>query len=237
MPIATINPATAETLQTFDALSGAEIDARIARAALTFRTYRRTPIAERAERMLRAAAILEAEQATFGRMMTTEMGKLVKAGSEEAAKCAWGCRFYAENAARMLADEPVQSTATESFVRYQPLGPILAVMPWNFPFWQVFRLAAPALMAGNVGAPEARVERPAMRADDRGHLPAGGLSGWRVPDAADRLGSGPARARRSSRGGRIADRERGGRPRRSPAPRAGSSRRWCSSSAAAIRSS
>ena len=100
--------------------------------------------------MLRAAAILEAEQATFGRMMTTEMGKLVKAGSEEAAKCAWGCRFYAENAARMLADEPVQSTATESFVRYQPLGPILAVMPWNFPFWQVFRLAAPALMAGNV---------------------------------------------------------------------------------------
>ena len=150
MPIATINPATAETLKTFDALTGAEIDARIARAALTFRTYRRTPIAERAERMLRAAAILEAEQATFGRMMTTEMGKLVKAGSEEAAKCAWGCRFYAENAARMLADEPVQSTATESFVRYQPLGPILAVMPWNFPFWQVFRLAAPALMAGNV---------------------------------------------------------------------------------------
>ena len=150
MPIATINPATAETLKTFDALTGAEIDARIARAAQTFRTYRRTPIAERAERMLRAAAILEAEQATFGRMMTTEMGKLLKAGSEEAAKCAWGCRFYAENAARMLADEPVQSTATESFVRYQPLGPILAVMPWNFPFWQVFRLAAPALMAGNV---------------------------------------------------------------------------------------
>ena len=82
--------------------------------------------------------------------MTTEMGKLVKAGGEEAVKCAWGCRFYAEQAPRMLADEPAQSTATKSFVRYQPLGPILAVMPWNFPFWQVFRLAAPALMAGNV---------------------------------------------------------------------------------------
>jgi succinate-semialdehyde dehydrogenase/glutarate-semialdehyde dehydrogenase len=150
MPIATINPATAETLKIFDALTDAQIDARIQHAARTFQTYRRTPLEERAGRMLRAAQILESEQSVFGRMMTTEMGKLVKAGSEEAAKCAWGCRFYAEHAARMLADEPVQSTATESFVRYQPLGPILAVMPWNFPFWQVFRLAAPALMAGNV---------------------------------------------------------------------------------------
>jgi succinate-semialdehyde dehydrogenase/glutarate-semialdehyde dehydrogenase len=150
MPIATINPATAETLKTFDALTEAELDAKIAQAARTFQTYRRTPLVERAERMHRAAGILDSEQGVFGRMMTTEMGKLVKAGNEEAAKCAWGCRFYAENAARMLADEPVQSTATESFVRYQPLGPILAVMPWNFPFWQVFRLAAPALMAGNV---------------------------------------------------------------------------------------
>jgi succinate-semialdehyde dehydrogenase/glutarate-semialdehyde dehydrogenase len=150
MPIATINPATAETLKTFDALTDAQIDARLQHAARTFQTYRRTPLEERAGKMLRAAQILESEQSVFGRMMTTEMGKLVKAGSEEAAKCAWGCRFYAEHAARMLADEPVQSTATESFVRYQPLGPILAVMPWNFPFWQVFRLAAPALMAGNV---------------------------------------------------------------------------------------
>ena len=150
MAIATINPATAETLKTFDALTDAQIDARLQLAARTFQTYRRTPLADRADRMLRAAQILESEQASFGRMMTTEMGKLVKAGSEEAAKCAWGCRFYAENAARLLADEPVKSTATESFIRYQPLGAILAVMPWNFPFWQVFRLAAPALMAGNV---------------------------------------------------------------------------------------
>ena len=122
MPIATVNPATAETLKTFDPLTDAQIDARIERAAVTFRSYRRTPLSERADGMLRAAQILESEQSQFGRMMTTEMGKLVKAGSEEAAKCAWGCRFYAENAARMLADEPVQSTATESFVRTSRSG-------------------------------------------------------------------------------------------------------------------
>ena len=150
MPIATINPATGETLRTFDALTDAELDDKIAHAARTFRTYRRTRRAERAAWQLQAAEILEAEQGALGRLMTTEMGKLVKAGGEEAVKCAWGCRFYAEQAPRMLADKPAQSTATQSFVRYQPLGPILAVMPWNFPFWQVFRLAAPALMAGNV---------------------------------------------------------------------------------------
>ena len=150
MPIATINPATGETLRTFDALTDAQLDDKIAHAARTFQTYRRTRLAERAGWLLRAAEILEAEQTALGRLMTTEMGKLVKAGGDEAVKCAWGCRFYAEQAPRMLADEPAQSTATKSFVRYQPLGPILAVMPWNFPFWQVFRLAAPALMAGNV---------------------------------------------------------------------------------------
>jgi succinate-semialdehyde dehydrogenase/glutarate-semialdehyde dehydrogenase len=150
MPIATINPATGETLRTFDPLTETELDDKIAHAAKTFQTYRRIPLAERAAWLLRAAEILEAEQGALGRLMTTEMGKLVKAGGEEAAKCAWGCRYYAEQAPRMLADKPAQSTATKSFVRYQPLGPILAVMPWNFPFWQVFRLAAPALMAGNV---------------------------------------------------------------------------------------
>ena len=150
MPIATINPATGETLRTFDALTDTGLDDKIAHAAKTFQTYRRIPLAERAAWLLRAAEILEAEQGALGRLMTTEMGKLVKAGGEEAAKCAWGCRFYADQAPRMLADTPAQSTATKSFVRYQPLGPILAVMPWNFPFWQVFRLAAPALMAGNV---------------------------------------------------------------------------------------
>src|SRR4030095_13036289 len=150
MPIATINPATGETLRTFEGLTEAELDDKIEHTARTIRTYRRTSLSERAAWLLRTAEILEAEQAALARLMTTEMGKLLKAGGEEAVKCAWGCRFYAEHAPRMLADEPTQSTATKSFVRYQPLGPILAVMPWNFPFWQVFRLAAPALMAGNV---------------------------------------------------------------------------------------
>ena len=150
MAIATINPATGETVRTFEPHTDAQVEEKVARAAATFRSYRRTPLAFRAERMARAADILEREQDVFGRLMTLEMGKLLKAGREEAAKCAWGCRYYAENAARFLADEPAKTTATESFIHYQPLGPILAVMPWNFPFWQVFRLAAPALMAGNV---------------------------------------------------------------------------------------
>jgi len=150
VPIATINPATGETLRTFEPQTDAQVDGKIARAAAAFRSYRRTPHRQRADWMLRAAQILEDEQEALGRLMTLEMGKLLKAGREEAVKCAWGCRYYAENAQRFLADEPAQSTATESFVHYQPLGLILAVMPWNFPFWQVFRLAAPALMAGNV---------------------------------------------------------------------------------------
>jgi len=148
--IATINPATGETVRTFEPHTDAQVDQKIARAATAFRSYRRTPHHQRTEWMLRAAQILEDEQEALGRLMTLEMGKLLRAGREEAVKCGWGCRYYAENAQRFLADEPAKSTATESFIHYQPLGPILAVMPWNFPFWQVFRLAAPALMAGNV---------------------------------------------------------------------------------------
>jgi succinate-semialdehyde dehydrogenase/glutarate-semialdehyde dehydrogenase len=148
--IATINPSTDETVRTFDELTDAQIDEKLQRAVETFRGYRRSTIATRAAAMLRAADILEAEQEALGRVMTLEMGKLAKAGREEALKCAWGCRFYAERAAVLLADTPVPTAVAESFIRYQPLGAILAVMPWNFPFWQVFRLAAPALMAGNV---------------------------------------------------------------------------------------
>jgi succinate-semialdehyde dehydrogenase/glutarate-semialdehyde dehydrogenase len=101
--------------------------------------------------MLRAAEILENDKQDLGRLMTVEMGKPLRAAIQEAEKCAWACRFYAENAEAFLADEPVQTNATRTFVCYQPLGPVLAIMPWNFPFWQVFRFAAPALMAGNVG--------------------------------------------------------------------------------------
>jgi succinate-semialdehyde dehydrogenase/glutarate-semialdehyde dehydrogenase len=150
MAIASINPATGETLRTFEPLSDTQIDAKLQRAAETFRTYRRTSFAERVGMMLRAAEILETDKNGFGRLMTLEMGKPLKAAVEEAAKCAWACRYYAEHAEGFLADEDVATNARRSYVHYQPLGPILAIMPWNFPFWQVFRFAAPALMAGNV---------------------------------------------------------------------------------------
>ena len=151
MAIATVNPTTGETLKEFAALGEAEIEHKLARAAAAFRRHRLTTFAERAAKMTRAAEILDAERETFARMMTTEMGKPVKAAREEAAKCAWVCRYYAERAESFLADEAVESSATRSYVSFRPLGPVLAVMPWNFPFWQVFRFAAPALMAGNVG--------------------------------------------------------------------------------------
>src|SRR4051812_8977885 len=151
MTIATINPATGQTVRTFVPLSEPELDARIQCAADAFRRYRRTPLVERTRMLLRAAEILEAEKEKFGRLMVTEMGKTLKAAVEEAAKCAWGCRYYAEQAEKFLADERIETGASRSFVTYQPIGPVLAIMPWNFPFWQVFRFAAPALAAGNVG--------------------------------------------------------------------------------------
>ncbi|HEU0180515.1 MAG TPA: NAD-dependent succinate-semialdehyde dehydrogenase [Blastocatellia bacterium] len=150
MTIQSINPATGERLRSFEALSESQIEEKISRAAETFSGYRRITLASRARMMTRAAEILEAEKEEFGRLMTTEMGKPLRAAVEEAMKCAWNCRFYAEKAAEFLADEQIPTGATRSFIRYQPLGPVLAVMPWNFPFWQVFRFAAPALMAGNV---------------------------------------------------------------------------------------
>ena len=151
MTIATINPATGEKLAEFAPLTESEIEAKLNLALDAFRAYRQTPFAVRAGMMNRAAEILESEQERFARLMTIEMGKPVRAGREEAAKCALACRYYAEHAKRFLADEVVETAASRSFVRFQPLGAVLAVMPWNFPFWQVFRFAAPALMAGNVG--------------------------------------------------------------------------------------
>jgi succinate-semialdehyde dehydrogenase/glutarate-semialdehyde dehydrogenase len=150
MPIVSVNPATGAVLQSFEPISEDRIDQKLAMAEETFRTYRKTPFADRSKWMLNAAEILESEKEELGKLMTSEMGKPLKSAKEEAAKCAWVCRFYAENAERFLSDELVQTNASQSYVHYQPLGPILAVMPWNFPFWQVFRFAAPALMAGNV---------------------------------------------------------------------------------------
>ncbi len=151
MAIATINPATGETVKSFEPLSDREIEEKIARADQAFRDSRRTTFDERALRMTRAAEILESEKRRFGELMTTEMGKPIKAAISEAEKCVRACRYYAETAAAHLADESVETNASRSYIRYEPLGAVLAVMPWNFPFWQVFRFAAPALMAGNVG--------------------------------------------------------------------------------------
>jgi succinate-semialdehyde dehydrogenase/glutarate-semialdehyde dehydrogenase len=151
MAIATINPTTGEKLKEFAALTVQEIEEKLARSVAAFRSHRRTSFAERASKLVRASEILESEKDEFARVMTTEMGKPIKSAREEAAKCAWVCRYYAENAERFLSDEEIETSATRSFIRYQPFGVVLAVMPWNFPFWQVIRFAAPALMAGNTG--------------------------------------------------------------------------------------
>ena len=148
--IASVNPATGLILRTFEPLAPGELDARLQRAAVAFDRHRHSTFAERARTMTRVAEILEAERESLGRLITTEMGKPLRAAIEEVVKCARGCRYYAEHAEALLADEPVTVDGAQAFVRYEPLGPVLAVMPWNFPFWQVFRFAAPALMAGNV---------------------------------------------------------------------------------------
>ncbi len=151
MPIASINPATGETLQTFAPLTDAEVQDKLQLAADAFRAHRRTTFADRAAKMTRVSEILDAEKHAIARTMTLEVGKTLRSSAEEAEKCARACRYYAENAERMLADQPYQVDGARAFVRCLPLGPILAVMPWNFPLWQVIRFAAPALMAGNVG--------------------------------------------------------------------------------------
>ncbi|PMB24291.1 NADP-dependent succinic semialdehyde dehydrogenase [Fischerella thermalis CCMEE 5205] len=151
MPIATINPATGELLKKFEPHSDAEIAAKLDLAQQAFEHYRQTSFSERSRWLDKVADMLEQEKADLAKLMTLEMGKTYKSAIAEVEKCAWVCRYYAEHAAQFLADTYVETDATKSFVKYQPLGIILAVMPWNFPFWQVFRFAAPALMAGNVG--------------------------------------------------------------------------------------
>ena len=151
MAIESVNPATGERIRAYDALGPAGIEERLERARDAFQRHRRTTFAERAACMLRAAEILESRKDAFGRLMTLEMGKIHREAVAEAAKCAWACRHYAGNAERYLADEVMDAPPARCVVRHAPLGPVLAVMPWNFPFWQVVRFAAPALMAGNVG--------------------------------------------------------------------------------------
>jgi len=152
--IATINPATGETVKTYDEMSAADVERCLAAAATAHERYRLTSFAERAGWMREAASILDTEQDQIAAMMTTEMGKTLVAARQEVAKCATACRYYAEHAEGFLADEPADAAAVgarNAYVRYQPLGPVLAIMPWNFPLWQAMRFAVPALMAGNVG--------------------------------------------------------------------------------------
>jgi succinate-semialdehyde dehydrogenase/glutarate-semialdehyde dehydrogenase len=154
MPIATTNPATGQVLKTYDPMSDEQVDAAIERADLAFQQLHGTTIAQRGRWLIAAADLLEAERDETARLMTTEMGKTYAAARAEVTKCAAACRFYAAKAPEMLADEPADAgavTAKRAYVRYQPIGPVLAVMPWNFPLWQVMRFAAPALMAGNTG--------------------------------------------------------------------------------------
>lgn len=151
MGIATINPATGELVKTFEPLTDEAIALKLELADKTFEKYRRTSFAERASWLQAAAKLLLEEREQLGKIMTLEVGKPIGSAIAEVEKSAWVCRFYAENAAAFLADVPIETDASQSYVCYQPLGVILAIMPWNFPFWQVFRFAAPALMAGNVG--------------------------------------------------------------------------------------
>ena len=176
MAIESINPATGERLKTHEEMTRAAVGDVVVKAHEAYAAWRQTSFGERAARMRQAAQILRARADDFARLMAQEMGKPVRDGVAEAQKCALGCDFYADNAERLLAREPVQTEARSSFVTFNPIGVVLAVMPWNFPFWQVFRFAAPALMAGNAGGAEARVERAGLCAGDRADLSRGGLS-------------------------------------------------------------
>ena len=149
--ILSTNPATGKILQSFEPLTSAQINEKIELAYSTYLQYRHTSFAQRSDWLLKAAAILDSEKEAFGRLMTLEMGKPLKSAYAEVEKCAWVCRYYAQHAEQFLSDQDIPTEAARSRICYQPIGPVLAVMPWNYPFWQVFRFAAPALMAGNVG--------------------------------------------------------------------------------------
>ncbi len=149
--IASVNPATGEVLRTFEPFTNQQVEDALGRAAAAFAAYRSTSFADRREWMLGAAGILDSDRDRLARMMVAEMGKTLASAAAEIEKCAFACRYYAAHAEHLLATEYVDIGARESFVAYQPLGVVLAVMPWNFPFWQAFRFIAPALMAGNVG--------------------------------------------------------------------------------------
>src|SRR3989475_4591239 len=151
MTIASINPATGELLETFPETSGAELDRILTRAVAAFSDWSRCPVAARTSALGEAARLLRERKRRYARTMALEMGKPLAQGAAEAEKCAWACDYYAEHGAAFLADERREADGSRSYVRFEAIGPVLAIMPWNFPFWQVFRFAAPALLAGNAG--------------------------------------------------------------------------------------
>jgi succinate-semialdehyde dehydrogenase / glutarate-semialdehyde dehydrogenase len=181
MPYATINPATGQTEKTFPVHTPAEVEAILQRAADTFAEYRTTSYAERARHLINAADLFEGEAPDIARIVTTEMGKTFASARGEASKCALGLRWFAEHAESLLADETIATGASRSYVHYQPIGVVLAIMPWNFPLWQVVRFAAPALMVGNVGLLKhaSNVPQTALLIEDifrRAGLPEGAFS-------------------------------------------------------------
>jgi succinate-semialdehyde dehydrogenase/glutarate-semialdehyde dehydrogenase len=181
MPYATINPATGQTEKTYPAHTAAEVEAILQRAADTFAEYRTTSYAERARHLINAADLFEGEAPDIARIVTIEMGKTFASARGEASKCALGLRWFAEHAESLLADQPIATGASRSYVHYQPIGVVLAVMPWNFPLWQVVRFAAPALMVGNVGLLKhaSNVPQTALLIEDifrRAGLPEGAFS-------------------------------------------------------------
>jgi succinate-semialdehyde dehydrogenase / glutarate-semialdehyde dehydrogenase len=189
MGIATINPATGDVVKTFEPLSAEALADKVALAQHTFEHYRQTSFADRAQHLMQAATLLEAEKERLAKLIVLEMGKTLTSALGEIDKCALVCRYYAEHAAEFLADEAISTDASQSFIRYQPLGIILAVMPWNFPFWQVFRFAAPALMAGNVGLLKhaSNVPQCALAIEDiltRAGFPVGAFQALLIPAGA-----------------------------------------------------
>ena len=166
MNIQSINPATGEVLENFQEMSTSEIDEILEAAETTFREWRKRPFVERTKRMRQAAALPACGERKVCADNGPRNGKPIVQGEAEVEKCAWACDYYAEHAEAFLAEQPRETDASRSYIRFDPLGPVLAIMPWNFPFWQVFRFAAPALMAGERGDSEARFQRSALRAPD-----------------------------------------------------------------------
>ena len=188
--IQAINPATNEVLKNYEEMAPTTVTDIVSKTHQAFRGWRHTTFRDRADLMRKAAEILRANAREYALLMAQEMGKPVRDGVAEAQKCAFGCDFYAEHAERFLAREEVTTEARKSFVTFNPLGVILAVMPWNFPFWQVFRFAAPGLMAGNAAVAQACVQRAGLRARDRRRLPPRRLPREFVPHLDDRQPAG-----------------------------------------------